>query len=110
MTKQQILAQYLALHDALGSREDASDKNLFDQQHAQIWLDCDIALQTRKAYLEAQEPLTPQEQQELAELKALFPTLIQIEPIIFLPENPALGVEHRLSHVEQFLADLYPQP
>ena len=30
-------------------------------------------------------------------------------PIVFEPENPALGVEHRLTHVEQFLQTLYPE-
>lgn len=108
MTKDEIQAKYLALHDALGSREDTIDKDLFDQQHRQIWHDCDLELQARKAELEAKETLTPEEQQELSELEAMYPTPTPYEPTIFTPKNPELGVAHRLSHVENFLKNLYP--
>lgn len=108
MTKDEIQAKYLALHNALGSREDAEDKDFFDQQHRQVWRDCDFELKTRKAGLEAQETLTAKEQKELTELENMFPTPIPYEPIIFIPINPVHGVEHRLSHVEDFLKNLYP--
>jgi hypothetical protein len=73
-TKDEIDAVYLAQHNALGSRKDAEDKDLFDQQHAQIWADCDAVLQDRKIELQAKVELTPEEEQELAKLEALFPT------------------------------------
>lgn len=104
----EIQAKYLALHNALGSRETAADKELFDQQHSQIWADCDQELMARKTELELKETLTADELFELSELKHMFPTVIQPEPIIFEPLNPTLGVEHRLAHVEEFLSQLYP--
>lgn len=36
--------------------------------------------------------------------------VIDPELIIFTPINPHLGVEQRLTHVEQFLQDRYPPP
>lgn len=36
------------------------------------------------------------------------PDYIPPAPVIFDPTNPALGVEHRLTHVEDFLQGLYP--
>lgn len=107
-TKSEIQATYLAQHDALGSREDAEDKGLFDQQHRQIWRDCDADLIDRKVQLEVMGTSTPEEQQELLELEHMFPTPIEVEPTIFTPKNPALGIEHRLTHVEDFLHQLYP--
>lgn len=71
--KDKINAKYLALHDALGSRRDAPDKELFDQQHRQVWADCDIELRARKVKLEAQTTLTPTEKQEFDELESIFP-------------------------------------
>lgn len=68
-----IRAKYLELHNTLGSRKDAEDKELFDQQHAQIWANCDAELQTRKAELVAKTTLTKDEAVELKELKFQFP-------------------------------------
>lgn len=108
MTKDEIQQFYLALHNALGSRKDAQDKELFDQQHSQVWRDCDVALADRKASLEEKETLTPQEQQELAELESIFPTPIPIEPLpIFTPLTDT-GIPDKVAHIENFLANLYP--
>lgn len=87
MTKQEIEQKYLVLHDALGTRKEAEDKELFDQQHRQIWADCDTELKARKAELEAKETLTLEEQKELAELEELFPTIP--EPTPPLSTHPA---------------------
>lgn len=108
MTTDEIQAKYLAIHDALGSRQDAEDKELFDLLHQATWNDCDAELRTRKAQLEAIETLTTEEQSELTDLQFMFPTPIEVEPIIFTPLNPTQGIEHRLTHVEEFLSQLYP--
>lgn len=71
----QIQAKYLAHHDALGSRKDAINKELFDTQHAQIWANCDADLRARKAELKTRESLTDEERIELAELEVMFPTI-----------------------------------
>ena len=73
MKTEEIRQKYLALHDALGSRRDAKDKELFDQKHRQIWRECDVELQQRKTELEAMETLHNAEKEELAELEAMFP-------------------------------------
>ncbi|MBA7573639.1 hypothetical protein ES708_15437 [subsurface metagenome] len=65
---------YLAQHNALGSRKEAEDKELFDQQHRQVWIDCDTELKARKAELEAKETITLKESAELAELESMFPS------------------------------------
>lgn len=62
-----------------------------DDEHAQLQ---DMAVEVR-------EPT----QDELDAYNALDPVP---EPIVFHPENPVLGVEQRLAHVEQFLHDRYP--
>jgi len=36
------------------------------------------------------------------------PDYIPPQPITFTPVNPAHGIEHRLTHVEEFLQSLYP--
>ena len=73
MTKIEILAKYLALHDALGSRKDTEDKEFFDQKHRQIWYDCDVELELRKAELLAKSKPTIEEQVELQDLQMMFP-------------------------------------
>jgi len=86
-TEQEIRDRYLALHDDLSHRYyelHEMPKEEFDLQHGQIWQDMKQAL-IDAGYLSLPEP-----------------------PIVFDPENPALGVEHRLTHVEQFLQTLYP--
>lgn len=73
-TKNEIKAKYLALHDALGARKDAADKELFDQQHRQVWTDCDTELKARRAELAALASHSDVEKQELRELEDMFPT------------------------------------
>ena len=73
-TVNEIKTKYLALHNVLGSRREAIDKELFDQQHGGIWHNCDVELQGRKAELGAKGILTLDEQKELAELESMFPT------------------------------------
>jgi hypothetical protein len=73
MKKSEIEAKYLGLHDALGAREDAADKALFDQQHRQVWANCNTELGARKAELEKSVNLKPDEVQELRELEFMFP-------------------------------------
>lgn len=72
MNTEEIRQKYLALHNALGSRKDAEDKDEFDRQHRQIWHDCDVELQQRKAELEAKGALTDEEKLELAEFEEMF--------------------------------------
>ncbi|MBA7558671.1 hypothetical protein ES708_00278 [subsurface metagenome] len=67
MNTEEIRQKYLALHNALGSRKDAENKELFDRKHRQIWYDCDVELQQRKAELEAKSTLTDEERAELDE-------------------------------------------
>ena len=71
--KDEIQAYWLAQHDALGSREDVEDKELFDQQHAEVWRNCDIELQQRKDELKAKTSLLKDEETELSELTKMFP-------------------------------------
>ena len=73
MTKTEIEQSYLALHDALGTQKDAPDKDLFDQQHRQVWADCDVELKQRKAELEDMELLDDEERGELDELTTIYP-------------------------------------
>lgn len=80
MNSTEIKQKYLALHNALGSQKDAEDKELFDQQHRQVWADCDTELKARKAELEAMASLTPEQERELAELEAMFPTPVEVTP------------------------------
>ena len=68
MNRQEITQKYLTLHNALGSRKDAEDKEEFDRQHREIWRNCDEEIQERKVELEARDTLTADEQQELSEL------------------------------------------
>lgn len=72
MNKAEILATYLAQHDALGTRKEAADKEEFDKQHRKIWGKCDEELNERMVKLEGQETLTPEEQRELEELRAIL--------------------------------------
>jgi len=72
-TKTEIQTRYLEQHDALGTRKDADDKELFDQQHAQVWRDCDVELEQRKDKLKAKPVLAKDEQIELSELTMMFP-------------------------------------
>lgn len=72
-TKAEIQAKYLAEHDTLGTRKDAADKELFDQQHRQIWIDCDIELEARFVELAIKPTLSKAETLELSELEVLFP-------------------------------------
>ena len=104
-TKNEIKAEYLALHNALGTREDAIDKDLFDQQHAQIWANCDIDLKARKAELKAKATLTIDESVELRELQALFP-LAPPPPLSF--ETYTHGLPDRVARIEEFLKGAYP--
>lgn len=67
-------AKYLALHNALGSRKDADDKELFDQQHGKVWHDYDIEFQERKAKLLTKPNPTANELVELAKLESMYPT------------------------------------
>lgn len=110
MTKNEIHAYYLALHDALGSPEDALDKELFDQQHRQIWHDCDVALCERKSYLQLQETLTPEQLQELTELLSMFPPPAPTEPPPIFTPLPTTGLPEKVTHIEDFLSNLYPPP
>ena len=73
MIKSEIQVKYLAQHDALGSRKDAIDKELFDQQHAQVWADCNAELKARKDALKAKASLSSKEKAELSELTMMFP-------------------------------------
>lgn len=73
MNSEEIRQKHLVLHDALGSRKDAEDKELFDRKHHQIWHDCDVELQQRKSELEAKSTLTEEERAELDELETMFP-------------------------------------
>ena len=73
MNKQEIQAKHLVLHDALGSRKEAVDKELFDQQHRKVWTDCDVELRVRKSELEAKSSLTSNEAKEVGELRMMFP-------------------------------------
>ena len=68
MNKDEILLKHLAQHTALGSRIDSDDKDKFDQEHRQIWTECDQELGERLAELDTKDTLTPKEQQELDEL------------------------------------------
>lgn len=68
MNTQEILAKYLALHDALGRQQDAADKEAFDNQHREIWDNCDLELSERQAELEAKTALTDEESRELVEV------------------------------------------
>ncbi len=47
MKADKINAKYLALHNALGTKKDAVDKDLFDQQHRQIWNDWETELKAK---------------------------------------------------------------
>ena len=76
MNKNEIQAKYLDLHNALGSLKDATDKVLFNQQHTQIWADCESKLQARKTELEAKSTLSDIENIELKELRVMFPISI----------------------------------
>ncbi|KKK78083.1 hypothetical protein LCGC14_2847150 [marine sediment metagenome] len=68
MSREEILVRYLAQHNALSTRKDAPDKALFDQQHRQIWADCDAELKARYGELKGKTALTTEEQTELREL------------------------------------------
>lgn len=68
-TKAAIEAKYLAQHNALGSPKDAADIEEFNKQHRKIWTKCGEELAKRKVKLQAQDTLTPEEQQELRELE-----------------------------------------
>ena len=94
-TRDEIQAKYLALHNALGTRKDAKDKELFDRQHAEIWRNCDIELKARKAELEAKETLTEAEKAELAELEFLFPK----------PVSPARDLATEIDEIKAKIAD-----
>lgn len=69
----EIKAKYLAQHDALGICRDAEGKELFDQQHRQVWYNCDAELQQRRAELDAKASLLKDEETELSELTMMFP-------------------------------------
>jgi len=73
MNTEEIKVKYLALHNALGTRNDAKDKELFDQQHRQVWANCDTELKARKIEMEKSINLKPVEAQELKELGFMFP-------------------------------------
>lgn len=107
ITKDEIQAKYLALHNALGSRKDAEDKELFDQQHRQIWAACDIELKARKVELEAKETLSLKEQQELKELEVMLPTPIPVEPSPVFNPPPGTGIPEKVKYIEDFLKGLY---
>lgn len=47
MNIEDVKAKYLVSHNNLGKRKDATDKKLFDQQHRQIWSDCDAELKAK---------------------------------------------------------------
>lgn len=107
MKKDKILAYWLALHDALGTLKDAEDKVLFNQQHRQIWADCDVELKARKITLEAMSSLTLKQQQELSELEMLFPTPILVEPKPIFEPPAGTGIPEKVDYIEQFLSELY---
>lgn len=73
MNAEEIRQKYLARHNALGSCKDAEDKDEFDRVHREIWHECDVELQERKAELEAKGTLTDDEESELGELQEVFP-------------------------------------
>jgi len=69
MNTQEILDKHLARHATLGFRKDAQDKDEFDQEHRQIWNECDQELRERLTELQAEEHLTPELEQELTDLQ-----------------------------------------
>lgn len=72
MNTKEIKAKYLVQHNALGQQKDAPDKTLFDQQHHQIWADCDTELLARKAELLIKAVKTTDETKEVEALKREF--------------------------------------
>ena len=107
LMKDEIQTKYLALHDALGPRKDAEDKTLFDQQHGQIWADCDTELWDRMIKLEAKQTLTLVEQQELAAIKRLLPTSTPIAPPLVFEPPAGTEMAEKVDYIERFLATLY---
>ena len=73
MNTNEIRKKYLDRHNALGTRKDAIDKELFDQQHRQVWQDCDVELEARKTELVAKTILNGTEELELRQLRIEFP-------------------------------------
>jgi hypothetical protein len=71
-TKDEILQDYSARHDALGPCKDAQDRDAFDAQHCQLWADCDAALNARKVELQEKPSPTQAEAAELAQLDFMF--------------------------------------
>ncbi|KKL64061.1 hypothetical protein LCGC14_2168800 [marine sediment metagenome] len=51
------------------------DKEFFDQNHRQIWHNCDVELEARKVGLIAKTTLTKDEVIELRELKIELPAV-----------------------------------
>lgn len=86
----EIRAKYKTLHDDLSERyyqRHELTKEQFDTQHGQIWADMDAEL-IDAGYKQPPEIITPP---------------------IFTPENLALGVDQRVSHIEAFLKQIYPE-
>ena len=69
MNKETINQKYLELHNALGKRKDAEDKEAFDIAHRKVWADCNTELKARKVELEMQGV----DGSELKELQIMFP-------------------------------------
>ena len=73
MNKTEILENYLTMHNALGTRKDALDKDEFDGKHSKIWTDYDVELTARKEELRAKSVPSKVEREELSELKVMLP-------------------------------------
>ena len=96
-TKEQIETKHLGLHDALGTRKKATDKDLFDQKHRQVWTDCNTELKTRALELEGKTWLTATEDLELRELHRMFPK----PPPPSVIETKLADIERRLKLMEE---------
>ncbi|GAG25945.1 unnamed protein product [marine sediment metagenome] len=89
MTETEIKATYLELHNQLEQayyQRHELTKDEFDTQHGQVWADMDAAL-IAAGYRQPPEIITPP---------------------VFTPENHALGVDQRVSHIERFLESMHP--
>lgn len=84
------------IHDAILTTEDHLWKLLMDTTPDEDSILATLAVSSR--------PPTPEETALWQATEWPSP----VPPIEFQPINPVMGVEHRLSHVEEFLTALYP--
>ena len=117
MNKNEIQQKYLELHNALGSRKDAVNKVLFDQQHRQIWADCDVELKARKKELESMTSLFDEQRLELSELISIFPEpsppprnlaseIDEIKKTIDMSTATQKGIAERINDLEKRIEKL----